>query len=74
MQPRAVEHLVRGEIASVKVRGIVDLLDSESGLFDFNTSSRRPNAVAPKHRLQLRTHEMITSGASCGAVRAPLPC
>jgi hypothetical protein len=37
---------VQGDIAGVKVRGIVDLLDTDGRVLDFKTASKRPNGVA----------------------------
>lgn len=64
LQPHAVEQTVQGEIAGVKVRGIVDLLNTDGRVVDFKTSSKRPNGVAADHVLQLTTYAMITPGAS----------
>ena len=38
LQPRAIEQTVQGEIAGVKVRGIVDLLDTDGRVLDFKTA------------------------------------
>jgi putative RecB family exonuclease len=46
VKPKAIEQTVQGEIAGVKVRGIVDLLDVDGCVFDFKTSSKRPNGMA----------------------------
>jgi len=64
VQPRAVEQPVTGEIATVKVRGIVDVLDVNGCVVDFKTASKRPNGVTTDHGLQLTTYAMITPGAS----------
>jgi CRISPR/Cas system-associated exonuclease Cas4 (RecB family) len=64
VMPRAVEQSVEGEIAGVKVRGIVDLIDVEGRVLDFKTASKRPHGILPDHRLQLATYAMITPGAS----------
>lgn len=39
VKPKAIEQTVQGEIAGVRVRGIVDLLDVDGCVFDFKTSS-----------------------------------
>lgn len=54
---------MQGEIALVKVRGIVDLLDVDDCVFDFKTSSKRPNGISAEHNLQLTTYAMITPEA-----------
>jgi hypothetical protein len=64
IQPRAVEQAVTGEIAGVKVRGIIDVLDVNGCVLDFKTASKRPNGVTTEHGLQLTTYVMIAPGAS----------
>jgi RecB family exonuclease len=64
VKPKAVEQTVQGEIAGVRVRGIVDLLDVDGCVFDFKTSSKRPNGISAEHCLQLTTYTMITPEAS----------
>ena len=54
---------MQGEIACVRVRRILDLLDTEGRVLDFKTASRRPKGVAAEHGLQLTTYAMITPGA-----------
>lgn len=63
VKPRAIEQPVQGEIAGVRVRGIVDLLDIHGCVFDFKTASKRPNGIS-EHRLQLTTYVVITPEAS----------
>jgi RecB family exonuclease len=62
--PRAVEQAVEGEIAGVKVRGIVDVLDTNGRVLDFKTASKRPHGIPAEHGLQLTTYAMIAPGAS----------
>jgi RecB family exonuclease len=64
LQPHAVEQTVKGEIAGIKVRGIVDLVDTDGRVLDFKTASKRPNGLSAEHSLQLTTYAMITPGAS----------
>jgi len=64
VQPLEVEQGVSGEIAGIKVRGIVDVLDVNGCVVDFKTASKRPNGVTAEHGLQLTTYAMITPGAS----------
>ena len=64
LHPHAVEQTVQGEIAGVKVRGIVDLLDTDGRVVDFKTASKRPNGLSADHSLQLTTYAMITPSAS----------
>jgi CRISPR/Cas system-associated exonuclease Cas4 (RecB family) len=64
VKPRAIEQTVQGEIAGVRVHGIVDLLDVYGCVFDFKTSSKRPNGISAEHCLQLTTYAMITPEAN----------
>jgi hypothetical protein len=64
VQPGTVEQAVVGEIAGVKVRGIVDVIDVNGCVVDFKTASKRPNGITAEHGLQLTTYAMITPGAS----------
>jgi len=64
VEPRAVEQPVAGEIAGVKVRGIVDVVDVNGCVLDFKTASKRPNGVTAEYGLQLATYAMITPGAN----------
>ena len=64
IHPRAAELPVEGEIAGVKVRGIVDVVAADGRVLDFKTASKRPNGVTAEYRLQLTTYTMITPGAS----------
>jgi hypothetical protein len=64
VEPAAVELDVQGEIAGVRVRGRVDLLDVEGRLIDIKTASRRPSWVSPDYAFQLATYRQITPGAS----------
>jgi len=68
VQPSAVEKPVSGQIAGVKVRGIVDVVDVTGCVVDFKTASKRPNGIAADYGLQLSTYAMITPGAN-GACR-----
>ena len=68
IQPGAVEKEVDGEIAGVKVRGFIDLLDTAGRIIDCKTAARRPAGVSAEHALQLTTYAMITPGAT-GACR-----
>ena len=46
IQPAAVEMEVEGEIANVKVRGFIDLLDTSGRIIDCKTDSQEHAAVA----------------------------
>ena len=64
IQPAAVELDVRGEIAGVAVRGIVDLLDVDGRVIDVKTAGRKPSGVAPDYAFQLATYRQLAPGAS----------
>jgi hypothetical protein len=64
LQPRAIEQTVQGKIAGVKVRGIVDLLDTDGRILDFTTACKRPTGISTEHCLQLTTYAMITAPAA----------
>ncbi len=64
IQPMLVEHPIAGAIAGVKVRGILDLIDTDGVIVDFKTSSKKPSAIEPGHVFQLATYTQITPGAS----------
>lgn len=62
--PAAVETRVEGEIAGIKVRGWIDVLDVEGRIIDIKTSSRRPSSIDPDYRFQIATYTKLTPGAS----------
>lgn len=64
IQPIAVEHPVSGTIGGVKVRGYVDVLDTNGRIIDLKTSSKKPTEITPDHMRQLATYTQITPGAS----------
>ena len=64
IDPAAVELKVDGEIAGIKVRGWIDLLDVEGRVIDIKTAKARPNSIEPMHKFQVATYAHLTSGAS----------
>jgi hypothetical protein len=62
--PIAVEHPVSGVIAGVKVRGYVDLMDSNGRIVDLKTSSKKPSEITPGYKRQCTTYTRIMPGAS----------
>ncbi|HSW51444.1 MAG TPA: PD-(D/E)XK nuclease family protein, partial [Bryobacteraceae bacterium] len=62
--PIAVQQDVSGVIAGVKVRGKIDLLDSNGRVIDLKVSSKKPSEIMPDHKRQLATYVQITPGAS----------
>jgi RecB family exonuclease len=55
----AIEMRVAGEIAGVKVRGIVDLLDANGRICDLKTAARKPSCVAADYAFQIATYAEI---------------
>ena len=55
----AIEMAVSGQIGGVKVRGILDLVDSRGCIRDLKTAARKPSAIAPDYALQIATYAEI---------------
>jgi CRISPR/Cas system-associated exonuclease Cas4 (RecB family) len=68
IQPLAVEVPVSGEIAGVKVRGIIDILDAE-GRIDIKTASRKPSKISGDHAFQLATYTALLDHSVSGETR-----
>jgi hypothetical protein len=62
--PITVEQPVAGEIAGVKVRGYIDLMDSNGRIVDIKTSSKKPTEIMPDYKRQVATYTQITPGSS----------
>ena len=62
--PAAVEVPFSGTIAGVAVRGIADIVTTDSMIIDVKTASRKPSGVAADHALQLATYAELLPGAS----------
>jgi RecB family exonuclease len=69
IQPLAVEVPVAGEIAGVRVRGIVDILDADGRVIDIKTTSRKPSKVSGDHAFQLATYTTLLADSVSGAAR-----
>jgi RecB family exonuclease len=69
IQPLAVEVPVSGEIAGVKVRGIVDILDAEGRIIDIKTASRKPSRISGDHAFQLATYATLLADSVSGETR-----
>lgn len=69
IQPLAVEVPVCGEISGVKVRGIVDILDSEGRIIDVKTASRKPSKISGDHAFQLATYATLLADSVSGETR-----
>jgi len=69
IQPAAVEVPVAGEIAGVKVRGIVDILDLNGCIIDVKTSSRKPSKISGDHAFQLATYSALVGDYASGETR-----
>jgi len=64
IDPAVVELKVEGEIAGVKVRGWIDLLDIEGRVIDIKTAKARPSSIEPMHKFQVATYSNLIPGAS----------
>lgn len=69
IQPLAIELPVSGEISGVKVRGIVDLVDSDRRIIDIKTASRKPSKVSGDHAFQLATYTYLLDEEASGRAR-----
>jgi RecB family exonuclease len=69
IEPVAVEVPVTGEIAGVKVRGIIDIIDEDGRIIDIKTSSRTPSKVSGDHAFQLATYTHLLGPKASGATR-----
>jgi RecB family exonuclease len=66
IQPLTVEVSVSGEIAGVKVRGIIDILDADGRIIDIKTSSRKPSKISGDHAFQLATYTALLDHSVSG--------
>ena len=64
IEPAAVAIHVNGEIAGIKVRGWIDLLDVEGRVIDIKTAKARPSSIEPMHKFQVATYAHLIPGAS----------
>ena len=64
IDPAAVELKVEGEIAGIRVRGWIDLLDVEGRVIDIKTAKAKPNSIEPMHKFQVATYAHLIPGAS----------
>ena len=64
IDPAAVELKVEGEIAGIKVRGWIDLLDIEGRVIDIKTAKAKPSSIDPMHKFQIATYAHLIPGAS----------
>src|SRR5258705_3888501 len=62
--PAAVELKVEGEIAGIRVRGWIDLLDVEGRVIDIKTAKAKPSSIEPMNKFQVATYAHLTPGAS----------
>jgi CRISPR/Cas system-associated exonuclease Cas4 (RecB family) len=69
IQPLAVEVPVCGEIAGVRVRGIVDILDADGRIIDVKTASRKPSKISGDHAFQLATYTALLDPSVSGETR-----
>jgi len=64
IDPAAVELKVEGEIAGIRVRGWIDLLDVEGRVIDIKTAKAKPSSIEPMHKFQVATYAHLIPGAS----------
>ena len=64
IDPAAVELKVEGEIAGIRVRGWIDLLDVEGRVIDIKTAKAKPSTIEPMHKFQVATYAHLMPGAS----------
>jgi hypothetical protein len=69
IRPVAVELPVSGEIAGVKVRGVVDIVDENGAIIDVKTSSRKPSKISGDHAFQLATYTHLLGPEASGETR-----
>lgn len=68
IQPAHVEQEVSGEIAGVKVRGRLDIIDVDGRIIDAKTASKKPSGISPNYRFQVATYATLHPDAK-GSVR-----
>lgn len=64
VDPAAVEISIDGEIGGVKVRGRLDLLETNGTIRDVKTACRKPSTIDPMYRFQVATYRQLADGAS----------
>ncbi len=64
IRPAAVEQQVLGEIAGVRIRGYVDIIDVDGTIIDVKTAAKKPSGVDRGYAFQLATYREILPGAS----------
>ena len=64
IQPIAVEMKVTGEIAGVRVRGKIDILDENGVIHDTKTCAQTPSDLTSENRFQMATYVALTPGAT----------
>lgn len=64
ISPAAVEQPFSGSIGGVKVRGIVDLIDTSGCVIDLKTSGRKSSSISADHAFQLATYTALAPGAT----------
>jgi CRISPR/Cas system-associated exonuclease Cas4 (RecB family) len=59
IQPALVEHLVEGEIAGIKVKARIDLVDVDGLIIDIKTAADKPQRITQAQKLQLGTYDLL---------------
>ncbi len=68
IEPAEIELEVSGEIAGVRVRGRIDLIDAAGTIVDLKTASKKPSGLDFGYRFQLATYRQLAPTAN-GKVR-----
>lgn len=64
IQPLACEKRVAGTIGGVKVRGFIDLLDTNGCIIDLKTAAKKPSGLSPDYLFQVTTYSILEPGSS----------
>jgi RecB family exonuclease len=72
IDPVAVEVPVTGEIAGVKVRGIIDIVDAGGRIIDLKTRARKSSKVSGTDAFQLATYTALGGDGVSGETRLDL--
>lgn len=62
--PAAVELPIQGTIAGVRVRGFIDLLDTQGRIIDLKTAARKPTGLSADYAFQVATYRQLCPGAN----------
>jgi RecB family exonuclease len=69
IEPAAVEFPVTGTINGIRVRGYIDLLDTQGRIIDLKTAARKPSEISSDYRFQVATYRQLLGGIVTGEAR-----